>query len=588
MSNIASWMAEEVDSKPSAWTHERKSRRNCSHNSETVQLREMNKRLRAIYEESGLNYGEDVTEVEITERFRKALDLRKQNVKNVLRHIQKARDVEICFLVDATGSMQSYINGVRKSIMKIVNLLKLPNNTIKSKNTANKLRLSVVAYRDVKDQKRFEILNFTESVEEFQKFCSSIIAEGGDDSAEDVFGGIHKALNLEWREEYGTKVIFHIADAPCHGKKYHDLDDYYPNGDPEGKSEVELFKQICDKNIDYYFGKINASTNKMIDIFSQAYGKHITDFNITDVLEITSAVFTAVSKSVHFSAKVCETANISKVRSYVFDKDIPVWNEMPKLNGRFLNYEMPETIEDVINDVPLIRNPPKRASIQVAENPFDNGSERYAFYGRDITIPEKPENIVLKEYIVLTSGLNAASRYENTNQVQTVASFLAEMYNETICSVVKEYYKIKFLKVQTLCLPVDDRQCRYFSCEKQYGKDDMFVRFTNNADYAILESTAEKFKINIDFVWALTAFSHWTYQVTNKKLMVVDLQGIISKTPQGTSNAVLTDPAIHCVDETRFGRMNLGKDGMNIFFKRHECNKFCKALKLDPIITAAE
>uniref|UniRef100_A0AC35FT87 Alpha-type protein kinase domain-containing protein n=1 Tax=Panagrolaimus sp. PS1159 TaxID=55785 RepID=A0AC35FT87_9BILA len=542
MSDVASWMAEDVDSKPYAWTHERKSRKKYNHNSETVQLREMNKRLRAIYEEAGLNYGEDVSEKDISERFRKALDLRKENVKTVLRHIQKARDVEVCFLVDATGSMSSHIRGVRESIIKIVDLLKLPNNTLSN-------------------------------------FCGTLIAEGGGDSPEDVFGGIQEALNLKWQEEFGTKVIFHIADAPCHGRQYHNLDDEFPKGDPNGNNEVDLFKHICDKNIDYYFGKINSTTNKMIDIFSQAYGKQIIDFNITDVMEITSAVFTAVSNSVHFSARVWETANVAKVRSYVFDKTIPDWNEIPKLTGRFLNYELPETIEDIINDVPLIRNPPKRAYIQVASNPFANGAERYAFYGRDITIPDKPENIVLKEYIVLSSGINAASRYENTNQVQTVASFFAEMYNETL----KDSYKIKFLKVQTLCLPIDDRQCRYFSCEKQYGNDDLFVRFTNNADYAILESTAKKHKVNIDFVWALTAFSHWTYQVTNKKLMVVDLQGIITKSPEGHYTAVLTDPAIHCIDETRFGRMNLGKEGMNIFFKRHECNKFCQALKLVPV-----
>uniref|UniRef100_A0A914PV31 Alpha-type protein kinase domain-containing protein n=1 Tax=Panagrolaimus davidi TaxID=227884 RepID=A0A914PV31_9BILA len=570
MSDIASWMAEDVDSKPYTWTHERKSRKKYNHNSETVQLREMNKRLRAIYDEAGLNYGEDVTEKEISERFRKALDLRKENVKKVFRHIHKARDVEVCFLVDATGSMSSHIRGVRESIIKIVDLLKLPNNTLSSKNTANKLRLSLVAYRDINDQKRFEILNFTESVEMFRDFCGTLIADGGGDSPEDVFGGIQQALNLEWQEEFGTKVIFHIADAPCHGKQYHNLDDNFPKGDPNGNNEVDLFKRICDKNIDYYFGKINSTTNKMIDIFSQAYGKQIIDFNITDVMEITSAVFTAVSNSVHFSARVWETANVAKVRNYVFDKTVPDWNAIPKLTGRFLNYEMPETIEDIINDVPLIRNPPKRAYIQVASNPFANGSERYAFYGRDITIPDKPENIVLKEYIVLNSGLNAASRYENTNQVQTVASFFAEMYNETICKAVKNNYKIKFLKVQTVCLPIDDRQCRYFSCEKQYGNDDLFVRFTNNADYAILESTAKKLKVNIDFV-------------TNKKLMVVDLQGIITKTPEGYCTAILTDPAIHCVDETRFGRMNLGKEGMNIFFKRHECNKFCEALKLVPV-----
>ena len=44
----------------------------------------------------------------------------------------------------------------------------------------------------------------------------------------------------------------------------------------------------------------------------------------------------------------------------------------------------------------------------------------------------------------------------------------------------------------------------------------------------------------------------------NKKLMVVDLQGVISK-PHGI---ILTDPAVLCSDLTRFGATNLGETAM--------------------------
>ena len=65
--------------------------------------------------------------------------------------------------------------------------------------------------------------------------------------------------------------------------------------------------------------------------------------------------------------------------------------------------------------------------------------------------------------------------------------------------------------------------------------------------------------------------------------MVVDLQGIITKIEDEERTAILTDPAIHSVDKTRFGRMNLGKEGMEIFFKRHHCNRYCTALNLIPV-----
>lgn len=61
--------------------------------------------------------------------------------------------------------------------------------------------------------------------------------------------------------------------------------------------------------------------------------------------------------------------------------------------------------------------------------------------------------------------------------------------------------------------------------------------------------------------------------------MVVDLQGILNRSDDEIS-LLLTDPAIHCLDPTRFGPMNLGKDGMKAFLKTHKCNKYCKVLKL--------
>ena len=59
--------------------------------------------------------------------------------------------------------------------------------------------------------------------------------------------------------------------------------------------------------------------------------------------------------------------------------------------------------------------------------------------------------------------------------------------------------------------------------------------------------------------------------MTEGFLMIVDLQGV---------NGVLTDPQIHCIDYTRFGKGNLGYEGILKFFFSHKCNQFCKDLGL--------
>lgn len=54
---------------------------------------------------------------------------------------------------------------------------------------------------------------------------------------EDVINGLEQLYKLNWRKN-STKAIIHIADAPCHGSDYSDLDDVFKNGDMWGRSLV--------------------------------------------------------------------------------------------------------------------------------------------------------------------------------------------------------------------------------------------------------------------------------------------------------------------------------------------------------------
>ena len=58
--------------------------------------------------------------------------------------------------------------------------------------------------------------------------------------------------------------MFHIADAPCHGTKFHTLIDHYPDGDPKGSCPVKSMQTLRDMGVDYVFGHINETTELMI------------------------------------------------------------------------------------------------------------------------------------------------------------------------------------------------------------------------------------------------------------------------------------------------------------------------------------
>jgi hypothetical protein len=65
----------------------------------------------------------------------------------------------------------------------------------------SQVRLAFVGYRDFGDAPRlqqFEVLDFTDSVDVFHQFCWRLAADGGDDTPEDVFGGLEKVNALDW------------------------------------------------------------------------------------------------------------------------------------------------------------------------------------------------------------------------------------------------------------------------------------------------------------------------------------------------------------------------------------------------------
>ena len=52
-----------------------------------------------------------------------AVESRKAELDEIVKQMREARQLDLCFLVDVTGSMDPHINGVKKSIRNIVEKL---------------------------------------------------------------------------------------------------------------------------------------------------------------------------------------------------------------------------------------------------------------------------------------------------------------------------------------------------------------------------------------------------------------------------------------------------------------------------------
>lgn len=70
------------------------------------------------------------------------------------------------------------------------------------------------------------------------------------------------------------------------------------------------------------------------------------------------------------------------------------------------------------------------------------------------------------------------------------------------------------------------------------------------------------------------AFSHFTYEASNHRLLAVDIQGV---------GDLYTDPQIHTLNGDDFGKGNLGVLGFQKFLSSHRCNSICRYLKLPSV-----
>ena len=114
----------------------------------------------------------------------KELEIKKIKIANLFHELKQAEKVDICFMLDATGSMDSYIAEAKTVIHRIT-------DSLRKRFQDFQLRVAYVGYRDHSDgADRVTVLDFSENKDKFKTFVSSVEAKGGDDQCEDIFGGL--------------------------------------------------------------------------------------------------------------------------------------------------------------------------------------------------------------------------------------------------------------------------------------------------------------------------------------------------------------------------------------------------------------
>ncbi len=119
--------------------------------------------------------------------------------------------MEVCFVLDTTGSMSGLIEGAKQKIWSIA------NEMISTKPTPE-LRLGLIGYRDRGDAYVVKSFDLTNDIDAVYANLRGFSADGGGDTPESVNEALNEAVTrMAWSSDRSVlKIIFLVGDAPPH------------------------------------------------------------------------------------------------------------------------------------------------------------------------------------------------------------------------------------------------------------------------------------------------------------------------------------------------------------------------------------
>jgi len=120
--------------------------------------------------------------------------------------------VEVLFVLDTTGSMGGLIEGAKQKIWSIA-------TAIAAGKPTPKLKVGLIAYRDVDDDYVTKIYNLTGNIDDIYEKLTSFEAGGGGDGPEHVNRALDEAIRkISWSDDSRNtlKIVYLVGDAPPH------------------------------------------------------------------------------------------------------------------------------------------------------------------------------------------------------------------------------------------------------------------------------------------------------------------------------------------------------------------------------------
>jgi len=492
--------------------------------------------------------------------------------------VLNGESVDLCFCVDTTASMGPSIRAVKKYIRNII-------TGMKQKFKKFNCRVGFVSYKDWEyrslDGGQFQTFDFSEDISEFLTFMKGMKATSapGNDFHENGLWGIQKALDLSW--ERNVKLIIHICDCPPHGLQFGCFGDndpflnkhQYPNC-------LDLFTAMAESRsspIHYFMVDVcQAYLEETKTEFKRCYEKAkgltgvldqewlFNTTNLSDPIEIVEIAMNSISSSIVSSSTrtiFCPGGNPRKRRKIdrvevdkTKHKDIK-WDQLPAQKVNIDMYLPPMSIKESIflSTGVRIETNPGDCNVKIASKPFNQGSERIVYHGKQWLTGKGKKRVVLKK----PKGEIDNGALVSACEKNAIVTSFARTFNDELQAA-----KMKGVKLRTVDVWFVNANPEKYTMEPYVkGK---FIKINNNAGRS-LESG------NLKDVGQ--AFSFFTYVRSGYKCLVCDIQGwaIEQADKPDFVTLVLTDPAIHNLGNPgTYGRTDMGTSGINAFLKGYE------------------
>ncbi len=124
--------------------------------------------------------------------------------------IRKKDTLEMVFVLDTTGSMGGLIEGAKQRIWGII-------NEVMQKPARPRVRIGLVAYRDIGDEYVTKILPLTEDLDKAYSILIDYKADGGGDTPENVRKALSEGVKKAGWSQAGkgmAQIVFLVGDAP--------------------------------------------------------------------------------------------------------------------------------------------------------------------------------------------------------------------------------------------------------------------------------------------------------------------------------------------------------------------------------------